>query len=857
MGQRRAPVNGNDDRLKRVAFSRQGLRALAAALTFLIGAGLTAAADLDKERLQLIRPKIQAFVDQGEIAGAVTLVGRSSGVASLEAVGFQDLEKKIPMRTDSLFRIASMTKPVTAIGIMILVDEKKLSVDDPVAKHLPEFRDMKLKAGDGAKAGKLVSPSRPILVRHLLTHTSGMHGGLPRAPADLYNTRDHTLAEAVPMFAKEPLESEPGTKWSYCNVGMDTLGRIIEVVSGQRYEDFLKQRVFDRLGMVDTCFYPSDEQRARIAATYDKKEGRLVRTPRDIIGLPPGAKYPIPAGGLYSTAGDLAKLYRMMLNRGELDGRRILSPESVATMTRVQTGELTSGFVNGMGFGFGWGVVRKPVEVTEMLSPGTFGHGGAFGTQGWIDPHKDLFVVLMIQRVGLPNADASPMRRQLQAIAVSALAAARQKGNKPNSGRRDAATEGGPVARIGRIPFSDLAELAPGWRGEVVARVDQSYNGWGVAIGDADNDGQNEVLTTGCPDSRLYLFKKSSGAWQMRLLAENLAHRRPGMGLALRVLDLNGDGRNELILGTGQEMAEPAYFYVLETDGRRITRQISARPSLVDSAFTHNFGCHDLDGDGLVEVIAAYCSSGEIVRFDVDKGLAQAAARTIHKHPGSGEDSWIADVDNDGRVEYVTVSGYREDQATVQIFDFDARGELVKPAQVVIDGFDGQKCFVAAVAVGDVDNDGRRELVVGWNRKHKVNKGTILGYRIEGRQARPLYTFAHEDPAMDYGYFEKMMCVADADNDGKNELVVTTRGEPAFTGHADGAGLAHVFMFSIGPGREVRRTLLVNFREGQAHSCWPAVGDADNDGKNEVVIATGRGIRMEPGASHVVLVKKQ
>ncbi len=392
-------------------------------LAALIGTSLASAADLDPGRLKLIRPKMQEFVDQGELAGAVTLVARHDGVVSLEAVGYQDLDTKSPMRSDSLFRIASMTKPITAIAVMILADEKKLAVDDPVEKYLPEFCEVRLKPGQAGSLPLRSKPSRPIQLRDLLTHTSGMHGGLPRKPADLYAKRDHTLAAAVPLYAKEPLEFEPGTKWSYCNVGIDTLGRIVEVVSGQSFEGFLKSRVFDPLGMPDTCFYPTAEQRARIAATYDRKDGKLVRSKGDIIGLPPDAKFPIPAGGLYSTASDLARVYRMMLNRGELDGKRILSPAAVRQMTQVQTGELTSGFTSGMGFGFGWGVVREPKDVTAMLSPGTFGHGGAFGTQGWIDPQKDLILILLIQRIGLPNGDASPMRREFQSIAVSARSA--------------------------------------------------------------------------------------------------------------------------------------------------------------------------------------------------------------------------------------------------------------------------------------------------------------------------------------------------------------------------------------------------------------------------------------------------
>lgn len=377
-------------------------------------------AELDAAKLAAVRTRMQQFVDKGEIAGAVTLVARHDRVVSLEAVGYQDLESKKPMQANSLFRIASMTKPVTAVGIMILADEGKLAVDDPVEKYLPEFRGQQL-AVRGQEGVTLQKPSRPITLRDLLTHTSGMHGGLPRSPAGLYEKRDCTLAQAVPLYAQEPLQFEPGTKWQYCNVGIDTLGRIIEVVSGQSYETFLEKRIFNPLGMVNTCFYPSPAQAERIAVIYGKKEGQLVAATSPIVGPTAGAKYPIPSAGLFSTAPDMARFYQMVLNQGELDGQRILSPASVAQMTRVHTGDLTAGFTEGVGFGLGWGVVRTPTGVTAMLSPGTCGHGGAFGTQGWIDRQKDLILVMMIQRVGLPNGDASEMRREFQRIAVSSL----------------------------------------------------------------------------------------------------------------------------------------------------------------------------------------------------------------------------------------------------------------------------------------------------------------------------------------------------------------------------------------------------------------------------------------------------
>jgi CubicO group peptidase (beta-lactamase class C family) len=379
------------------------------------------AQELDAGKLGQIRARMQAFVDQGEIAGAVTVVGRKDGVAHLEAVGRLNLDQPAAMPRDALFRIASMTKPITAVAIMILVDEGKLKVEDPVEKHLPEFRSQMLLAGRTADAVTLKKPSRPITIRDLLTHTSGLPSRLPDGLANLYARRDHTLAEAVMAFSQRPLDFEPGTKWAYCNPGIDTLGRIIEVASGLSYEEFLSKRIFQPLGMMDTTFYPTAEQLRRAAPTYDRKEGKLILPASSIIGPTEGAKYPIPAGGLYSTGADLAQFHRMMLGDGSLGKVRILSPESVRAMTTLHTGELTAGFTSGMGFGFGWAVVRAPTGVTEMLSPGSYGHGGAFGTQGWIDPKQDLFVILLIQRVGLANADASRMRHELQSLAVSAL----------------------------------------------------------------------------------------------------------------------------------------------------------------------------------------------------------------------------------------------------------------------------------------------------------------------------------------------------------------------------------------------------------------------------------------------------
>ena len=396
-------------------------RVLSLALLLLVPA-VAPAQSPNPEKLAAIKAAMQTFVDDGDLAGAVTLVGRKGGTIHHEAVGFRDLAAKDAMQKDSLFRIASMTKPVTAIAVMILADEGKLNPEDDVAKYLPEFTGQMIVDARGKDTLTLKKPSRPVKLRDLLTHTSGVIGNYPRGVDDVYSKRNRTLAETTLTVALQPLTFEPGTKWAYCNPGIDTLGRVVEVASGESFESFLQKRVFDPLGMTDTTFYPTAEQAKRLAVTYGKdKDGKLVANPNSLIGLPKEAKFPIPAGGLVSSAGDMAKLYTLMLHKGELRGKRVLSEKSWATMTMVQTGDIKTGFVDGMGFGYGWAVVREPVGVTAMMSAGTFGHGGAFGTQGWIDPAQDLFVVLMIQRTGLANGDASPMRKALQEHAVAAI----------------------------------------------------------------------------------------------------------------------------------------------------------------------------------------------------------------------------------------------------------------------------------------------------------------------------------------------------------------------------------------------------------------------------------------------------
>jgi CubicO group peptidase (beta-lactamase class C family) len=322
------------------------------------------------------------------------------------------------MRPDNLFWIASMTKPITASAVLMLQDEARLSVDDPVEKYLPEFKNQWLIEGRSDDKLALVRPARPIRLRDLLTHTSGL-GDVP-APRPY-----STLAELVMGYSQQPLQFPPGTKWSYSNAGINTLGRIVEVVSGQKYEDFLRQRIFRPLGMNDTTFWPARGQIKRIAKSYQPaKDGRgLEEIEISFIkgNLGDRKRTPFPAGGLFSTARDIARFYQMMLNGGKYDGKWLLSNHAVEEMTRTQTGEIKTGFTEGMSYGFGFAVVKEPAGVTGMLSPGTFGHGGAYGTQSWADPKKDLILILMIQRAKLPNADASEVRRAFQEAAVAAI----------------------------------------------------------------------------------------------------------------------------------------------------------------------------------------------------------------------------------------------------------------------------------------------------------------------------------------------------------------------------------------------------------------------------------------------------
>jgi CubicO group peptidase (beta-lactamase class C family) len=361
---------------------------------------------------------MQQMIAKNEIAGAVTVVVSKDKVLHFETTGFADVAAKRPMAPDTLFWIASMTKPVTGAAILMLQDEGKLTVNDPVAKHLPEFATLKTPSGKAAN----------LTILQMLTHTSGL--GEASGPAA---QQAKTLADLVPVWLAAPMQYEPGEKWKYTQSGINAAGRIVEVVSGMTFDAFVQKRIFDPLRMTSTTFYPTAEQRARLATAYAKNKdtGALESVPpRPEFGA--RERPPQGNGGLYSTAPDYARFCRMLLNGGTLDGRRYLSDKAMQYLAKPQTADLPTGFFQSDTYGnrgtnYGWGIatsiLRVPHDgVAAMLSPGTYGHGGAWGTQAWIDPVKGVAYVLMVQRSNFPNSDASEVRQAFQQAASDAVA---------------------------------------------------------------------------------------------------------------------------------------------------------------------------------------------------------------------------------------------------------------------------------------------------------------------------------------------------------------------------------------------------------------------------------------------------
>lgn len=375
-----------------------------------------ATAGMNPQRLALIPDRMQQFVSEGKTSGVVTILARHGQTVSFEAVGYKDLERKEPMQKDTMFRIASMTKPATCAAIMVLVDEGRISVIDPIGKYLPEYKELKIntcsmKPGYGCG---LVAPSRPVNIEDLMTHTSGLPGSV-----ESNGSAPGSLAELVSQGAKARLLFEPGTNWSYSNLGIDILGRIVEVVSGQDFETFLHDRIFLPLGMTDTYFFVPSEKQHRIATLYSYTDGKLVPAPIE-YGAQRGPKIPIPAGGLVSTAEDMLRFNQMMRNKGVLNGHRVLSNAATTLMTISHTRDLKVGFAPGVGHGYGYEVVRDTAGMFRYNSIGSYVKGGAYRTYEWVDPEKDLVGVILMQLTngGGDVADEINSFMQLSAAAI-------------------------------------------------------------------------------------------------------------------------------------------------------------------------------------------------------------------------------------------------------------------------------------------------------------------------------------------------------------------------------------------------------------------------------------------------------
>jgi CubicO group peptidase (beta-lactamase class C family) len=372
-------------------------------------------AGMSTERLQRIHQAMERHIEAGEISGAVTLVARHGKIVHFQAHGLMDLETGRSMLPDAIFRIASMTKPITGVAVMLMVEEGRIRLNDPVSKFIPEFKDTKvalprdsiLPRPPSQRSGDpdfyLVPAYREITVRDLLTHTSGLiSGGIgAREAAKLsLKTPIDTLATYVPKLGSVALDFQPGTQWAYSGAaGPEVLGRIVEVVSGEPYDQFLRTRIFEPLGMKDTFFYPPDDRRSRLVTLYDKSPNGLKKSANQ-DGF--SSKTFFGAGGsLMSTAGDYLQFAQMLCNGGKLNGTVLLSPRTVQLMASNHVGEMFNGKLGrparGMGYGLLMGVVEDSVASGLRVSTGSFGWDGAYGTQAWIDPAEKMVTIVMIQ----------------------------------------------------------------------------------------------------------------------------------------------------------------------------------------------------------------------------------------------------------------------------------------------------------------------------------------------------------------------------------------------------------------------------------------------------------------------------
>lgn len=367
---------------------------------------------LSSERLQRIHDTIQSHIDSHDISGAVTLVMRKGRVAHLEAHGVVDFDSKKPMAKNSIFRIWSMSKPVAGAAILMLMEEGKLRLNDPVSRFIPEFKGIKVAVPQERAAGAPmpsgaqpppvqfynVPASREITIQDLLTHVSGLGSGVA-SNAEIRKVAEKpgkTLAEYIPLWGATPLDFQPGSRWTYSPLAaFDTLGRIVEIASGLPFDQFLRRRMFDPLGMKEIFFHPSESDSARIPTTYHRAGETLQKT--EAINRLFQSGYFSGAGGLMATAEEYAKFGEMLLEGGQLNGKRLLSPKTVELMASVFVPDTLPGRSPGKGFGLSVQVISDPIAAGQRVSQGSFGWDGAYGTHFWVDPKEKIVGVMMVQ----------------------------------------------------------------------------------------------------------------------------------------------------------------------------------------------------------------------------------------------------------------------------------------------------------------------------------------------------------------------------------------------------------------------------------------------------------------------------
>jgi len=392
---------------------------------------------LSSERLARVNSWAQHLVDNGKLAGLITMVARRGKLVHFNACGMADIKRETPMASDTIFRFYSMTKPLTSAAIMMLYEEGRFQLDDPITRFLPCFKDMRVSVGGMRGKLETVPAERDITFRDLLTHTSGLtYGFMEATPVDGqyrdrgvdFQTSDKTLGEVVEIAADVPLLAQPGAEWNY-SIATDVLGHLVAVISGKPFDQFLRERVTGPLGMVDTEFHVPADKLPRFAANYTAlPDGRLMLIDdpqKSLFGKQRGICS--GGGGLVSTATDYMRFCRMMLNKGELDGVRLLGRKTVELMTTnhlrgdmaaMGQARFSESSYHGIGFGLGFSVMLDPAKAQILGTPGEYAWGGAASTAFWIDPTEEMAVIMLTQ---LMPSSTYPILRELRVLTYQAV----------------------------------------------------------------------------------------------------------------------------------------------------------------------------------------------------------------------------------------------------------------------------------------------------------------------------------------------------------------------------------------------------------------------------------------------------